>query len=210
MQSTDLVKPVPCAFCGVSVVSSDFVLCSACRTPAHRACWNSAARCSVYACGSTETLEPALALFRSDAPVSECWNETSAPSDRARILGEMIQALETSVRPHRARLLRLSAFSAAAGTAFAISLAVCWPAAAVVCRSAFTLWLLISIAGFFTTVKDRAVIRAIDAKLGGLRSEFLVAQALTETKAAGTDCAGGVGQSVAGASMPASGVDTRV
>lgn len=181
MQASDSNQPVSCVFCGHSVVTTDFVLCGGCSTPAHRDCWKAAAQCGVYACGSTEILEPAIALFRSDAATTTKSPEVVEPSERWQILASLIRALETSVRPHRARLHRLCASSVVAGVVFVTSIHLWWPASAWVIRTIFTLWLVISIVGFFATARDRALIRAVDAKLTRLRTEALVAQALMTT-----------------------------
>jgi hypothetical protein len=63
-------KEVPCAYCDTSVVGTSFVMCSACDVPVHRDCWGEAARCPTYACGSTEVVDPAVALFRKPAKAS--------------------------------------------------------------------------------------------------------------------------------------------
>ena len=57
-------KDVPCAYCQTTVVSQDFVLCETCEVPVHRQCWLETKTCPVYACGSQQFREPAIALYR--------------------------------------------------------------------------------------------------------------------------------------------------
>lgn len=63
-------KDVLCAFCGATVVARLFVVCSKCDVPMHHECWTANGQCPAFACGATEFVDPAIALFRrATAPV---------------------------------------------------------------------------------------------------------------------------------------------
>ena len=57
-------KDVPCSFCGATVVGTPFVSCASCDVPAHRDCWTSNGKCSAFACGSVDALDPAIRIYR--------------------------------------------------------------------------------------------------------------------------------------------------
>jgi hypothetical protein len=56
-QDEDAGPPI-CKVCGEVIAGGPVVLCSSCRTPHHRECWEYVGACSIYGCGS-KMAEPA-------------------------------------------------------------------------------------------------------------------------------------------------------
>jgi hypothetical protein len=113
-------KEVPCAFCGSSIVGGDFVLCSKCDVPAHRECWATNGRCPAYACGSTEPMEPAVAIYRRQkrepavsAPLEEVGfsRPPSNESDLESRISTIERQLGSMRREFNRRALRIIAIS---------------------------------------------------------------------------------------------------
>lgn len=86
------MKDVPCAYCDTSVLSTAFVLCGQCEVPVHRDCWAEGGKCPTYACGATQTLDPAVALFRRESTVPM----TQAPAP----MTQPVPAAHTAPVPH--------------------------------------------------------------------------------------------------------------
>jgi hypothetical protein len=97
------MKDVPCAYCDASVLASAFVLCGKCEVPVHKDCWAEAQKCPTYGCAATESLDPALALFRRAAPRSQAVAVPApapAPQPATHLesaLGHAVQVVESVV-----------------------------------------------------------------------------------------------------------------
>lgn len=118
-----MIKDVPCAFCGATIVSRLFVVCGSCEVPMHQDCWAVSATCPAYGCGSNEVLDPAVVIYRRPradaviastlpAPVTVSLSATPLSSDaapparlRARMqrLDAMIADAERALAPHNRR-----------------------------------------------------------------------------------------------------------
>lgn len=92
-------KEVPCAFCGASIVGGDFVLCSKCDIPAHRECWATNGKCPAYACGGTEPLEPAVAIYRRQKRESVGSGSVTTPGFRPSRAAAQPSVIEEDLSP---------------------------------------------------------------------------------------------------------------
>lgn len=117
-------KDVPCAFCGASIVGRLFVVCGRCDVPMHHDCWAVSGSCPAYGCGSNESLDPALVIYRRPAAPATALVPVGAaaavaagalfgvdPEDPARVrarmkrLDTMVESLERSLAPHNRRFV---------------------------------------------------------------------------------------------------------
>lgn len=120
-----ILKEVPCAFCGASVVGSLFVVCGACDVPMHHDCWGVSATCPAYGCGSSEAVDPAIALFRrAAAPVKV---EPALVPVAARRLEKLDQRIATTEQALRPYVRMFAASFAIAGAAMALGVKLASP-----------------------------------------------------------------------------------
>lgn len=118
-----ILKEVPCAFCGASVVGSLFVVCGACDVPMHHDCWGVSATCPAYGCGSSEAVDPAIALFRrASAPVKVEPALVPVAARRLEKLDQRIAVTEQAIRPY-VRVLGASLTLAGVAMALGVTLA---------------------------------------------------------------------------------------
>lgn len=89
-----MIKEVPCAFCGASILGRLFVVCASCEVPMHHDCWAIALTCPAFACGSTETVDPALVIYRKTTALVPV---EPAPPVPARPVAARLQCLDLRI-----------------------------------------------------------------------------------------------------------------